>query len=138
MKNDEVPQENIQTLGGARKAIYATDEQGRYTQVASSGWDVEQTVTQIAVEEFQRQAEQALADARAGKLAPLAFHMYANRMDLDTLSQSTGIAKWRVRRHLKPRVFAKLKPALLDRYADALGLDSHVLSAIPELVHDHD
>jgi hypothetical protein len=49
--------------------------------------------------------------------------MYARRMDVALLSQTSGFWQWRVRRHLQPRHFAALSPAqLLTRYADALGL----------------
>ena len=38
------------------------------------------------------------------------------------MTQATGLWQWRVRRHLRPEIFQQLSPALLQRYADALGL----------------
>lgn len=132
MKKTEVPQESNKVLGGARKAMYAVDENGEYTTIASSGWKVEELVTSLAIEDFESKAHEALARARAGKSAALEFHMYDRRMDLATLAQSTGLFKWRVRRHLKPAVFKRLKPALLARYAEALGISRETLMRLPE------
>ena len=44
------------------------------------------------------------------------------RMDLDLLSQTTGFWKWRVRRHFRPEIFAKLSQRVLERYAEATGV----------------
>ncbi len=131
MKKNEVPQESNKVLGGARKAMYAVDENGEYTTIASSGWKVEELVTSLAIEDFALKAEAALARARNGQSAPLEFHMYDRRMDVQTLAQSTGLFQWRVRRHLKPSVFKRLKPALLARYAEALGIDQETLTRLP-------
>jgi hypothetical protein len=57
--------------------------------------------------------------------------MYARRMDLLLLAQSTGIWRWRIRRHLRPDIFARLSPDLLTRYAEALGLTIQQLQHLP-------
>ncbi len=54
MKTDEVPQDPTTTYGGVRKLLYAVDDKGEYTGVRSQGWDVENYVTQAAVEELMR------------------------------------------------------------------------------------
>lgn len=131
MKRDEVPQDRLPHYGEARKAMYALDEGGRYTTVASSGWRVEEAVTSDALAEFDRLARAARARVEAGTAATLEFHMYARRMDLPTLAQSTGLWRWRVRRHLQPQVFARISGKLLRRYADALGLAPEALRRLP-------
>ena len=131
MKQDEVPQDQLASYGEQRKAIYALDTEGRYATVASSGWEAEATVTGDAAAEFERQAAEALAAVRAGRSSPLEYHMYARRMDLITLAQSTGLWRWRIRRHLRPERFACLSDSLLARYADALGLTLQALKAVP-------
>ncbi|MFP4132020.1 MAG: hypothetical protein ACOCUJ_03545 [Thiohalospira sp.] len=131
MERDGVPQEGNETLAGERKGVYARDEEGRYVLVPSRGWSVEELVTQEAVEWFREQAEAALERARAGRSSPLEYHMYARRMDPTTLAQVTGFARWRVRRHLRPRPFRRLSPRKRQRYARALGLAPEVLSQLP-------
>lgn len=131
MRTDEVPQDENTALGGHRKAMYAVGPDGRYTLVPSKGWEVEATVTLQAVEAFQRQADDARRRAREGKTSPLEFHMYDRRMDLVLLSQTSGVWRWRIRRHFRPEVFARLRPKLLARYADALGLTVEQLKQLP-------
>lgn len=131
MKKDEVPQYANPLLGGERKAVYAVDEKGEIGAVPTAGWEVEEIITGLALADFREHAEEALGRARRGETAPLEYHMYACRMDLQTLAQSAGLARWRVRRHLKPRVFAGLSSALLARYAEALGLEPDALRRLP-------
>jgi hypothetical protein len=132
MRKEQVPQEDNATFGGERKLVYATDDSGRYTSVTTSGWKVEEVVTSGAVEEFQRMENEARARVQRGEASPLEYHMYARRMDVVTLAQSTSLFAWRVRRHLQPRHFATLKPKLLQRYADALGLSVDELRRLPD------
>lgn len=131
MRDDEVPQDGVKTFDGHYKVVYARDAAGRYKTVESSGWVVEDTATRLAVDRF----EEALVDARArcvaGESAPLEYHMCAHRMDVETLSDATGLPRWRVRRHLKPHVFAGLRPRLLQRYAEALQLSPADLQHLP-------
>ncbi len=131
MKTDEVPQDPSQTHAGIRKLLYAVDERGEYAGVHSQGWDVENYVTLAAVEELKQQAEEALKRARAGEASTLEYHMYRRRMDVATLSATTGIWSWRVKRHLKPDVFARLNDALLARYAFAMGVTPEELRKLP-------
>lgn len=131
MEVNEVPQEGNVTLGQHRKAIYARDADGRMVIVPSRGSAVDEAVTLQAVERMQALAEDARARAQAGTASPLEYWMWARRMDVALLSQVTGIWQWRIRRHFRPAVFARLSPALLARYADALGLRAEDLGRLP-------
>ena len=130
MRERDVPQEGNRTLAGHRKAVYAIAEDGKLRLVPSRGWEVEEIVTRQAVEDLERRAMQARARALAGESSPLEYHMYRARMDLELLSQVTGLWRWRVRRHLKPAGFARLSPALKLRYAEALGISSEALDRV--------
>jgi hypothetical protein len=130
MRERDVPQEGNATLAGHRKAVYAVADDGRVRLVASRGWEVEEIVTRQAVQDLERLARDASARALAGLTSPLEVHMYRARMDLALLSQTTGLWRWRIRRHFQPRVFARLSPALRRRYADALGLTPEALGRI--------
>jgi hypothetical protein len=132
MKREAVPQDQSPTYGGGRKLLYAVDERGRYTGVKSSGWEAESQATQMAIDDLNAQRDEAWQRARDGKTAPLEYHMFARRMDLLTLAQTTGMARWRVTRHLQPAVFAKLPERLLSRYSEALGLPIGALRTLPE------
>ncbi len=127
MRERDVPQEGNRTLAGHRKAVYAIADDGKLRLVPSRGWEVEEIVTRQAVEDLERRASEARARALSGESSPLEYHMYRARMDVDLLSQTTGLWRWRVRRHFRPSVFARLPRALRLRYAGALGISVEAL-----------
>jgi hypothetical protein len=130
MRERDVPQEGNACLGGHRRAVYAVGDDGRVRLVASRGWEVEEIVTRQAVENLERHAREARERARTGTASPLEYHMYRSRMDLALLAQTTGMCRWRVRRHFRPEVFARLSPRLRQRYADALGVSPEALGKV--------
>jgi hypothetical protein len=130
MRDREVPQEGNATLAGHLKAVYAVADNGRVHLVASRGWEVEEIVTRQAVEDLERLAREARQRALDGLTSPLEVHMYRARMDLALLAQTTGLWRWRIRRHFRPEVFARLSPALRRRYTDALGISPEALGRI--------
>ena len=131
MDLDAVPQEGNATLHGQRKLMYARDAQGRSVTTASRGWEAEEIVTSHAVDALVAQAQAARARVLAGQSSPLEYWMYARRMDVALLSQTSGFWQWRVRRHLQPRHFAALSAGQLARYAQALGLPVDTLQRLP-------
>jgi hypothetical protein len=130
MRERDVPQEGNATLAGSRKAVYAVGDDGKVRLVASRGWEVEEIVTRQAIDDLARLAREARERCRAGLTSPLEFHMYHARMDVALLSQTTGVWRWRIRRHFRPQVFARLPTVLRQRYADALGLSLEALGRI--------
>jgi hypothetical protein len=130
MRERDVPQEGNATLAGHRKAVYAVGDDGRLKIVASRGWEVEETVTRQAVEELERLAREALERARRGEASPLEVHMYRARMDVPLLSQTTGLWRWRVKRHLRPGAFERLPASIKRRYADAMGVPVEALEKL--------
>ncbi len=52
-------------------------------------------------------------------------------MSVGLLAANAGVWRFRVYRHLKPRVFSRLKPAVLRRYALALGISVEELQTVP-------
>ena len=44
MKISEVPQDDIKTLNGVKKALYAVDDQGCYAKTTTGGWEAEEVV----------------------------------------------------------------------------------------------
>jgi hypothetical protein len=131
MKKSDVPQDSRPEYGGERRAVYAVDDGGHYATVPSAGWRADEIVNQQAVDEYRRLAEDTLQRARAGQASALEYHMYDNRMELETLAQATGLWRWRVRRHLRPGSFAGLSSELKQRYADALGVPVEKLETLP-------
>ena len=131
MDVDAVPQEGNATLGGNRKAMYARAADGRFVIAASRGWEAEEIVTRHAVQILDAQAQVARIRVQAGLASPLEYWMFARRMDVALLAQTSGFWQWRVRRHLRVQGFAKLSPQQMQRYAQALGLTVDALRRLP-------
>ena len=53
-------------------------------------------------------------------------------MTVGLLASYVRLPRWRVKRHLKPSVFSRLKPEILQRYADIFGLTPAEIRNIPE------
>ena len=113
--------------------IYATNKDGAYEKVESSGWESEEFVTLMAVNDLEQLTQDAYQRVRSGQSAPLEYHMYNKRLDIVGLSQATGFYQWQIKRHLKPRVFSKLKQQKLNMYCEALGMNVDELQTAPEL-----
>lgn len=123
MKKKDVPQDNEGIHEGKfRDLCYATDEDGNYTTVHSTGWSPKNTALLQAWELVNKKLDETKKKVLAGELSPLAFFMGQNVMTTKLLGQYTGIPRWKVKRHLKPKHFIKLDDITLQKYADALNI----------------
>ncbi|MBN4061872.1 MAG: hypothetical protein COA57_07965 [Flavobacteriales bacterium] len=131
MKKAEVPQDDEQMLEGkTHKVFYATDEHGNYAKVPSVGWEPENTALKQAWDIINEKVAEAKKCVLSGEASPLVYHMEKNQMDVKLLSQYSGIAGWRIKRHLKPKVFQKLKPSLLEHYAKVFNISVQELKNV--------
>ncbi len=134
MKIEEVPQDKGYLIEGRISDVnYVVDKDGHYTSVQSKGWYPKNDAMKLAWEDVFERAEAARAKILAGKLSPLAFYMEINLMDVAILASYTGISRWKVRRHLKMRIFRKLKPEIIAKYAEALNLTPDELVSIQKV-----
>lgn len=118
MKKNEVPQDDANMLEGKFEVVkYALDENGKYVKVNSVGWEPENVVLSQAWDEIDEKVKEAAEEVKSGKKSPLYFHMEKNLMDIGLLSDYMGIAKWRVKRHMKPKVFEGLNASTHEKYA---------------------
>ena len=131
MKLDNIPQDDS-ILEGNRRACYAQDADGRYVLAPSRGWSVEAIANRQALADVQARIAAALESVRAGRVSPLAYHMARCHMDTRLLAAYSGIFSLRIRRHMRPEVFARLPDRLLQRYADALGMALATLKTLPD------
>ncbi len=131
MKISDVPQdigisEDIQVVS------YATEDDGRYVKVGSRGWDPINVANGLAWQQITETIAETVAAIDQGHQSSLAFHMVLNQMDVPLLAHYTGFYKWRVRRHLKPKIFAKLKPELKEKYAVLFKISIAELEQVPD------
>jgi hypothetical protein len=122
MKISEVPQDDVKTMQGAKKALYAVDDRGEYTRTATRGWKAEEIVLTQVIDDFEAKARQAAARLRRGETSPIEYFMNKKWMDPLTLAQAMGLYRWQVRRHFKPAVFKKMDGKTLAEYSRLFGV----------------
>jgi hypothetical protein len=123
MKKEEVPQdESNLSKSSVKELIYATDENGNYTTALSSGWEPKTIALNNSLEDINERITMAKQQFLNGTLSPIPYFMELSRMDIGILASYSGIWKWRVKRHFKPKVFAGLNDKLLQKYATAFNI----------------
>jgi len=133
VKVNDVPQDNtVEYYEGVKRACYAVNDEGKYVIVPSSGWEAEEFINALAVKELAENLEKTRKAVLAGAKSPLAYHMERRQMIPEILGKTAGIAVFRVRRHLRPRIFSRLKSSLLERYAKALAVTIEELKTVPQ------
>lgn len=121
MKISDVPQDQGMIGEYGREVCYAVDSDGKYTLSQSLGWEPKNIVNSQAWDTISEETEKALELARQEQISPIAVYQAKHQMDLSLLAQYVGMTKWRVKRHLKPKVFNKLSDKILLRYCDVFG-----------------
>ena len=134
MKINEVPQD-ITYYEGEKRACYALNDEGKYVIVASAGWSAEEIVNGMAVAELAASLEETRKAVINGLKSPLVYHMERRQMTPEILAKTADIATFRVKRHFRPEIFAKLKLSVLDRYAKALAISGQELKTVPKSIN---
>jgi|TARA_B100001971_G_C17909065_1_gene391935 hypothetical protein len=131
MKKEDVPQDY--GMGGEQLEVcYAVDENGHYVLAPSLGWKAKNVTNQQAWGLIKEKIDDAIRRVKTGQLSPLAYHMAKNQMDVGLLAKYVGFYSWRVKRHLKPTVFKRLSPDILQQYADLFDITTAQLREYPE------
>ncbi|PLX23340.1 MAG: hypothetical protein C0597_01230 [Marinilabiliales bacterium] len=129
MEKDKVPQDEGITKGITREVQYAVDKDGKYVKTFSKGWEPKNIVNELAWEDIQEMVDIADEKIKAGKASPIMHFMAKNQMNVTLLADYVELSKWKVKRHLKPKGFKKLKQEQLDIYAKVFNI------SVDELIH---
>lgn len=123
MKKEEVPQDkgNLSNAN-MKELVYATDEKGNYTTALSTGWEPKTIALSNSIEEISERVAIAKTQVENNEVSPIVYFMEYNRMDIGILSSYVGMWRWRVKRHFKPKVFAKLSDTILHKYAETFNI----------------
>jgi len=114
--------ESFKGKSDMRKLVYATRDDGSYTQVNSEGWEVENMATRQAWDAVEEELNNIRERVRRRELSPVAYHMHRSLMELPVLARYMRKWKWQVKRHFRPAVFEKLDAATLERYASVFNI----------------
>lgn len=131
MQARDVPQDEGLNRG-MQEITYAVDENGRYVGVPSLGWEAKNIANAQAWEVIAEEIKNQARLVKEGRRSPLAYHMARHLMTVGLVASYVRLPRWRVKRHLKPSVFNRLKPEIMQRYADLFGLPLAEFQQIPE------
>ena len=105
-----------------REVFYHFDREKGYTQKV----DYQNPGNQVIIKQSWDAAEERLEQVRQlvviGKASPVAYYMEKILMEVPMLAAYMEMPKWRVKRHMKSRVFKKLKPEILAKYAGVFDI----------------
>ncbi len=132
MKIEDVPQDNGIIGEHGQEVCYAVNKEGKYELTHSIGWDPKNMANKRAWDIIFNEIQDVYNDVLKNKKSPLAYHMIRNQMDPGLLSKYVSMAKWRVKRHLKPDIFNGLKPSVLSKYSELFEISIKELKSIPD------
>ena len=110
-----------------RELHYSFDPQKGYTRKVDYQYHGNQIIIQQGWDVVESRLKDVSEKIREGKLSPVAFYMEKNQMELSMLSDYTGFMRWRIKRHLKPGVFSRLKPGTLSKYTSVFDISVNEL-----------
>lgn len=117
---------------GLPKAYYKHNDSGQYVLETDAPW-AERVSCALIISGNRANLEEIRKAVLAGSKSPLCYHMEMRQMTLHMLSKAAGIVVFRVKRHLRPEIFAKLKPSVLNRYSKALRVTLEELKTVPNI-----
>jgi hypothetical protein len=110
-----------------RELFYHFDKEKGFTQKV----DFQNPNNQVIIKQSWDAAEQRLDEVKQlviiGKLSPIAYYMEKILMEVPMLAAYMEISQWRVKRHFKRKVFNKLKPEILAKYAEIFEIKVEAL-----------
>ena len=123
MKENEVPQDkgNL-SKSNMKELVYATDEKGNYTTALSTGWEPKTIALSNSIDEINERIAAAKEQVKNGEVSQIVYFMELSKMDIGVLSSYVGMWQWRVKRHFKPAIFAKLNDTILKKYAETFNI----------------
>jgi hypothetical protein len=111
-----------------RELFYHFDKEKGFTKAA----DYQNNSNQVIIKQSWDAAEERLNEVRqkveAGILSPVSYYMEKRLLEVPMLAAYMEIGAWRVKRHLKPKVFKKLSRATLKKYADIFDISVEELT----------
>lgn len=133
MKIEDVPQDLKYLKGSVMRDVdYAVDADGKYHAVTSDGWSAKNDALEVTWAEIDQRCSEILSRIKRGEASPLEYHAAKGLMDVRLLAAYTGFSKRKVRRHMRPEVFATLSKDTLAKYADVLRITVEQLKTVPE------
>jgi hypothetical protein len=130
MKKEETPQDKSPLENHFPELCYVKNEKGEYDTCQSKGWNIKTSALDNAWDEIQERITNAKLAVEQGKKSPIYYYMEKNLMDISILSSYVKYSSFRVRWHLRPSVYKKLKSNILQRYAKVFDISIDELNKL--------
>jgi hypothetical protein len=117
---------------GLPKAYYKHNDNGQYVLETNAPW-AEKVSVALIISGLRANLEEIRKAVLASQKSPLCYYIEMRQMTPHMLSKAAGISIFRTKRHLRPEVFRKLKPSVLNRYATALRVTLEELKTVPNI-----
>jgi hypothetical protein len=111
-----------QAYGQFRELFYSYDTDGKFEKSVGYHGESDRVTLQQAWDLFGERTEEARQKVKAGKASPILYYMEKTMVTAMDLSMHAGINVWRIKRHLKPKVFKRLNEKTLNKYAVAFNI----------------
>jgi len=125
----DAEQENL-IYRNNRELFYSFDPEKGYSRSVGYQYSANQEIIRQSWDAAEERLEEVRRKVMSGELSPIAFHMERCLMEIPMLAAYMQIAKWRVRRHLKPTVYNRLSEKTKNRYASVFGIGSGELEKL--------
>jgi hypothetical protein len=122
MDNEQNRVYKDERYGVHRELLYNYDKDGNFKKDVGFHGEPDRVILQQAWDHFGERIEDARKQVLEGKASPILYYMEKTMLTPMDLSMHAGVAFWRVKRHLKPKVFAKLSEKTLKKYAEAFNI----------------
>ncbi len=130
MEDNHNPVYKDDAYGKSRELSYNYLEGGNFERTVGFHGEADRVVLQQAWDLFRERIEDARQRVLAGKASPVVYYMEKNLLDPLNLSMMAGMSVWRVKWHMRPGVFKRLKNKTLQKYADAFNITPDQLMKI--------
>jgi len=105
-----------------REVFYHFDKEKGFTQKVDYQNPNNQVIIKQSWDAAERRLDEVKQQVIIGKLSPIAYYMEKILMEVPMLAAYMEISKWRIKRHMKNKVFKKLKPEVLKKYASVFNI----------------
>jgi hypothetical protein len=122
MEEQSNPVYKDQAYGKYRELFYSYGPDGKFEKNVGFHDESDRVTLQQAWDLFNDRIEEARQKVKAGKASPILYYMEKTLVTPMDLSMHSGIMVWRVKRHLKPKIFSHLSEKTLNKYAVAFNI----------------
>lgn len=110
--------------------LYVEKEDGSYGPMQTGSYLTKNYIDDY-YEKRQRLEAGLREQVRKREISPVAYYMTLVDLSLAETAMRIGISQRKVKKHMKPENFAKISPAVLEKYAEVFNVAVNTLTELP-------